>query len=104
GVDGDGDGELDDDEISDATTLCHEGTALECSGGKMIDGPITIVTADDQAKLEGITCIDGDLVIVSTDLFALPSLGALETVTGHVVIAGNPILASLDDLERLHVV
>jgi hypothetical protein len=65
------------------------------------DGPISLHTAADFGQLAGVTCINGDLMVVGTELDAMPALPDLQTVTGAVIVAGNPMLTSLDGLSAV---
>lgn len=101
GRDTDDDTYLDDPEITSTQYVCNGDTFVQCAGGQIAEGTITIRAPADLAQLTGVNCIDGDLLIAGTDLDALPPLPDLEIVTGAVVIAGNRALTSLDGLAAL---
>ena len=100
GLDSDGDTFLDDGEITSTQYVCNGNTAVQCAGGSVVAGTIDLRSGGDFARLAGVHCIDGDLLIAGTTVDELP-LADLETVTGDVVIAGNPELQSLDGLRNL---
>jgi hypothetical protein len=101
GLDSDDDHELDDDEIAVTTYVCNFDKTLQCDEGSVLDGVIELATSEDAERVDGVTCIDGDLVIANNDTLEILGLSRLEMVTGHVVVAGNPQLATLDGLDRL---
>jgi hypothetical protein len=101
GLDGDADHALDDDEIATTTYLCDFEKTLACDDGDVLEGVITLATSEDARRIDGVTCIDGDLVIANNDALEILGLSRLERVTGHVALAGNPQLATLDGLDAL---
>jgi hypothetical protein len=102
GIDTNDDGVLADSEVTSTQYVCNTASAVQCpSGATKVDGPISLATSSDFDQLMGVACIDGDLVIVGSDLAALPALPDLVVVTGNVVIAGNSALQTLDGLTSL---
>ncbi len=101
GIDLNNDGVLEDNEIQSTQYVCNGATAVTCPpGGATHSGTVTISQPSDAAALAGIGCIDGDL-IVSNLSGQLPPLPDLTTVTGEVVVAGNPDLKSLGGFSAL---
>jgi hypothetical protein len=94
-------GTLDDSEITATEYLCNAPTGVRCLSGTIVQGTITIRQLADFAQLDGVNCIDGDLIIAGTDLDALPALADLSIVTGGVVVAGNAHLQTLDGVSFL---
>jgi hypothetical protein len=101
GLDRDGDTFLDDDEIASTQFVCNGSTAVQCAGGVVRAGTITVREASDWATLDGVACIDGDLVIAGIESDVIPPRPDLQIVTGALVIAGNPRLTSLDGLAQV---
>ena len=105
GLDADEDKYVDDDEITGETYLCRFESERTCEGpGKVLHGRVTLATTEDEDKIDGVTCIEGDLVIASNTAFELLGTSQLHTVIGHVAIAGNPSLQTLDGLDSLRAV
>lgn len=100
GKDDNRNGQVDDDEITDTTYVCGGAAPISCEDRNAITGIITISSAADLAQLDGIGCVDGDLLIAGFPDTELPEL-PLEVVTGGVTLAGNPALASLGGLRHL---
>jgi hypothetical protein len=102
GIDMDNDSVLDDSEITSSQYICSSASEVKClSSQNKLVGPISLDTSADFAMLNGVHCIDGDLMIVGTALAAFPTSSSLETVTGSVIVAGNPSLTSLDGFSSL---
>jgi hypothetical protein len=97
GLDNDRDHFLDDNEITSTQFVCNGTPIVQCNGGTIISGTITVRAAADLAQLAGANCVDGDLLIVGTDFTGI-DLRDLQTVTGDVVVAGNEQLTSLDGI------
>ncbi len=120
GVDQDGDGALDDSEVTDSRYLCNEppgeGSAL-CPGG-VVEGSYTLENSFDAALLAGCTRITGSLTVKAPGLteFELPLLATvggsvdvresaaltrvalplLATVGGSVDVGGSAVLTALE--------
>lgn len=95
GVDSNSNGALDDSEITATQYVCNGATIVRCTdGGMAISGSVTLHDAADFAQLENVSCVDGDLIVAGVS-GELPSLPKLVTVTGEVVIAGNPDVTTL---------
>ena len=101
GLDENHDHEVDDDEIGTTTYLCSFEKTLACEDGKVLDGLVTVATSEDAERVNDVACIDGDLAIANNDTLEILGLSKLERVTGHVIVAGNPLLATLDGLDKL---
>lgn len=102
GVDTDNDSVLDDSEITSSQFICLAASEVKCGTSQTkIPGPVSLVTAMDFAVLGGVNCVDGDLMIVGTQLASFPVTSSLETVTGSVIIAANTPLTSLDGFPSL---
>jgi len=101
GLDTDGDTFLDDSEITSTQLVCNGSIVVQCSGGKVLTGTIAIRSTADWHQLDGVDCVDGELLIAGTTDTAIPDHSDLRTVTGDLVIAGNPQLTSLDGLGQL---
>jgi len=105
GLDADDDDEVDDDEIAAVNYLCNFEKTLECDdNGKVLHGRVDVATHEDEERVDGVTCIDGDLVIANSDTLEVLGLSRLERITGHVIVAGNPQLATLDGLDQISTV
>ncbi|HEV7557911.1 MAG TPA: hypothetical protein VGO00_20735 [Kofleriaceae bacterium] len=100
GLDHDGDGYLDDDEITSTQYVCNGSEPVQCGGGTIVNGTVAIEQSSDFALLDGATCVDGDLLIAGVPDNEIPALD-LETVTGGVVVVGNQNLTSIDGLGHL---
>lgn len=100
GADDNGNGAVDDDEIETTSYVCGGASPLRCDDRKTISGLITVFDSAGLAQLDGVGCIDGDLVIAGVDDATLPDL-PLEIVTGGITLAGNPELTSLAGLDEL---
>lgn len=100
GLDGDGDTFLDDEEIVSTQFVCNGESRVQCSGGNIITGTVDIRSEADFSILEGVHCVDGDVLVAGTTATTL-ALSDLAIVTGDLVIAGNDALRSLDGLEKL---
>ncbi len=87
-------GVIDDSEIDATSYVCGGARPLTCEDRHSISGVVTVFESADFAQLDGIGCIDGDLVIAGVDDADLPPL-SLEVVTGGITVAGNPALTSL---------
>lgn len=98
GLDRDGDTFLDDDEIASTQFVCNGSTAVQCAGGRILTGTITVREPRDWSQLDGAACIDGDLLVAGIASDVIPPRPDLQIVTGSLVIAGNPNLTSLDGL------
>jgi len=101
GIDSNHNGVLDDDEITSTEYACNGGVTIRCAAGESaIDGSVIVRDASEFAQLSGVNCIDGDLLIAGI-AGEIPALPDLSTVTGEVVVAGNPDLTTLDGLSGL---
>jgi hypothetical protein len=100
GRDDNGNGAVDDDEIESTSYVCGGASPLSCDDRHSISGLITIFDSAGFAQLDGVGCIDGDLVIAGIDAATLPEL-SLEIVTGGITLAGNPELTSLSGLGKI---
>src|SRR5689334_7652201 len=85
GLDRDGDGYPDDDEILPTQYVCNGGQPVQRAGGRLVTGTIAIETSEDWAKLQDAECVDGDLLIAGVPDDAIP-MQSLEIVTGGVVV------------------
>ncbi len=102
GIDSNGNGQVDDNEITSTSYVCNGPSGLKCpNGSTVLEGVVTVFSSTELSKLDGVSCIDGDLIIAGISDLALPQL-PLEVVTGGVTIAGNPSLVSLDGFGALH--
>ena len=101
GIDKNGDGFLDDAEVTSSQYVCNGVQPLQCDGGTIASQSVTVTSDADLAQLDGVDCVSGDLVITGVSTSDLPAL-PLSVVTGDVVIAGNPQLTSLSGLASLH--
>ena len=95
GLDTNGNGYLDDSEVTSTQYVCNGDTDVTCGGGTILTGTITIASDADLAQLQDVSCVDGDLLVAGLDTDSIALL-PLATVTGDVVIAGNAHLTSLD--------
>jgi hypothetical protein len=103
GVDHNQNGVLDDSEVSSVSYVCKDSRIVKCSlADKIHEGTVTLQSDADFAQLDGITCLDGDLVIESLPDDQIPSLPDLEKVTGSVLVTANPNLRSLTGLVAVH--
>src|SRR5207302_4975099 len=100
GLDADGDGYLDDSEVTSIQYVCNGQTDVACGDGVVLTGTIAIASDADLAQLDGVNCVDGDVLIAGLSTDAIPPL-PLATVTGGVVVAGNRALTSLGGLGNL---
>jgi hypothetical protein len=100
GADTDGNATLGDDEVTATSRLCGK-PASTCGGGKSLTGPVVIRASADWDQLTDVTCIDGDLLIVGTSDPELQAVSA--TITGNVVVAGNPYFTTLAGLARARI-
>jgi hypothetical protein len=94
GFDDDDDLYLDDGEIEGTQFACNGTAPVQCNGGTIATGPLTIGSADDWAALDGVHCVDGDLFVTGLDA-TIDDRPDLTVVTGDLVIARNPGLPSL---------
>jgi hypothetical protein len=101
GLDNDGDTFLDDEEITSSQNICNGDTKVRCQGGVVRSGTVTARNAADLQGLEGVNCVDGDLLITGVDRENLSSLKSLGVVTGELVVVANPGLTSLAGLDEL---
>jgi len=101
GLDRDGDTFLDDNEITSTQYVCNGSTTVQCAGGKVLTGTITVRAAGDWSQLDGVDCIDGELLVAGTTGGSMPAHPDLRIVTGDLVIAGNSNLTSLAGLDQL---
>ncbi|RJS18439.1 hypothetical protein DRW03_25295 [Corallococcus sp. H22C18031201] len=90
GVDADGDGELDDNEVSATVSICKPRTPVST-----FDGEALVRNPADVAALQGVQRIRGNLSMTFTELPSL-SLPNLEVVEGSVLIHGNPQLRTVE--------
>src|SRR5438067_12700703 len=69
GLDTDGDGYLDDAEVMSTQYVCNGQTDVACGDGVVHTGTISIASDADLAHLDGVHCVDGDVLIagLSTD-------------------------------------
>jgi hypothetical protein len=102
GLDNDGDTYLDDDEITSTQFVCNGTSTVQCAGGKVLNGTITVRAAGDWSQLDGVNCIDGELLIAGTTADSIPRHPDLRIITGDLVVAGNPNLTSLAGIDQLH--
>jgi hypothetical protein len=100
GLDTNGDGYLQDGEVTSTQYVCNGQTAVECGDGVALTGTIAVASDADLAQLAGVNCVDGDVLIAGLSTDTMPDL-PLATVTGGIVIAGNPNLTSLGGLGQL---
>lgn len=100
GVDGNGNGFLDDKEITSTQYVCNGDQPVQCDGGNILTGEVAVTSDDELAELATVNCVDGDLLISGITGDDLPAL-ALSIVTGDIVIAGNQNLTSLAGLSGL---
>jgi hypothetical protein len=91
---------LDDDEITSTQYVCNGIRPVQCGGGTILTGTVAIASDAELAELDGVNCVDGDLLITGIAASSLPTL-ALSTVTGDIVVAGNQALRSLAGLGNL---
>jgi hypothetical protein len=103
GLDRNGNGYLDDDEILSTQYVCNGGQPIQCAGGRIVEGTVSIETTADWAKIQDAECVDGDLLIAGVPDDAIPPQ-SLAIVTGGVVIVGNQNMTSLDGLSQLRLV
>jgi hypothetical protein len=102
GSDTDQDQVLDDGEVTQSEYICATSAPIGCGVEDVITGgPVTLRQDTDFDALADVTCIDGDLLVVGSESTRLPALPALATVTGSVIVAGNPNLESLDGLRAI---
>ena len=101
GLDRDGDTFLDDSEITSTQYVCNGQTTVQCAGGKVLSGTITVRAPGDWSQLDGVDCVDGELLVAGATGTSIPSHPDLRIVTGDLVIAGNPNLTSLAGLDQL---
>lgn len=97
GFDDDRDGYLDDAEIDSTQYACNAISDVQCDGGMQLAETVIVSEPADFDRLANINCIDGDLLIVGTELEALPDI-AVKVVTGNVALIGNANLASTHGL------
>jgi hypothetical protein len=112
-VDSDSDGVLDcndvcegsDDALDEDEDGVPDGCDIGCvagaSGPFIHEGDVLIASTADIEALEDITCITGNLAIMSTNLQDLSGLEALEEVAGQIAISHNDALTSLAGLNNL---
>ena len=100
GRDDNGNGVVDDGEIETTSYVCGGSSPLSCDDRHSISGLITVFDSAGFAQLDGVGCIDRDLVIAGVDDANLPDL-SLEVVTGGITLAGNPELTSLAGLDKI---
>src|SRR5262249_46722182 len=74
---------------------------VQCDGGTILTGTVAITNDSELSELDGVNCVDGDLLITGLSATDLPPL-PLGIVTGDIVLAGNPELTSLGGLSNLH--
>lgn len=101
GLDHDGDTFLDDNEIASTQLVCNGSTAVQCAGGNVLTGTIAVRDPGDWDQLDGIHCVDGELLIAGITAASFPGRLDLQIVTGDLVIAGNPNLTSLAGLDQV---
>jgi len=103
GVDGNRNSILDENEITSSDYICETEFKVACpDDASTMEGPVSLRDAADFAALAGVTCVDGDLVILGSSLITLPELPELATVTGSVIVAANLDLESLSGLSAIH--
>jgi hypothetical protein len=88
GLDDDDDLYLDDAEIMSSQLLCTGSRPVQCSGGTIASGSVTIDGVAAWSRLDGVHCVEGDLLVTGIEE-AVPALADLAVVTGDVVIVGN---------------
>ena len=103
GLDADQDLYLDDGEIVSTQYACSGTGPVACAGGNVLTGSVAIETAADFAQLDGVHCVDGDVLITGVD-DEFPDLVDLERVTGDVIVAANPGLSSMAPFASLDAV
>ncbi|MBP9088846.1 MAG: hypothetical protein KBG15_22170 [Kofleriaceae bacterium] len=104
GVDDDRDTYLDEEEVSSTQTLCNGAAPVQCQGGVSLPGPVIVQTDADLTQLEGVHCVDGDLLVSGVVATDLHNLANLNVVTGDFVLVANPALTSLAGLGQLKIV
>lgn len=97
GLDRDGDLYLDDDEVASSQYVCNGSAPVACQGGTIIDGSVSVHELAELAQLDGVHCVDGDLLITGLDLATAGELD-LAIVTGDLVVVGNHGLTDLTAL------
>lgn len=101
GIDTNRDGTLEDSEITSTSYVCNGAATVQCEGGNVHEGTVSVQSDADFAALAGVSCIDGDLIISSSPDAQFPALPDLSIVTGNVVVVANPDVTSLDALASL---
>jgi hypothetical protein len=103
GVDKNGNGFLDDSEVTSTQYVCNGPQAVQCDGGTIVNGSVTITSDAELAQLAGVDCVDGDLLISS---LSQPDYAPLQLgiVTGDITLAGNSELTSLGIVGNLHTI
>lgn len=101
GLDRDGDTYLDDDEITSTQFVCNGSTTVQCAGGRVLKGTITMRSPGDWSQLDGIDCIEGELLVAGIAADTIPRHPDLRIITGDLVVAGNPNLTSLDGIDQV---
>jgi hypothetical protein len=106
GTDSNGDRELQDDEVTTTTVVCEPAATAGCSDrAHQATGPITLpLSPEREDKLRDVICIEGDVIVINSDEDEVHGLAQLAQVTGNVVLAGDPFMASIDGLAELRTV
>lgn len=99
GVDRNGNGELDEDEIQTESVVCG-GPARACSS---LDSSLSLKTALDALSVAAAGCsrIEGDLEVEGASLSSLQGLEGLVEIGGDLIIRGNSRLRSIAALAGL---
>lgn len=93
-------GVVEDSEISSTYYVCSGERETPCSDPGSVTGVVVVQDPTDFAQLDGVKCLDGDLIIAGYPDAALPDL-SLEEVTGSITVAGNATLTSLSGFGKL---
>jgi hypothetical protein len=106
GLDDNGDGILGFEEVDSETFVCNGESAIDdsttCEGSPFgIEGTLVVLDETSLLPIEGVTCIDGTVIVNSGTLDSLEGLGALQKITGDLLIVGNVSLQSLEGLRSL---
>ncbi|RME20226.1 MAG: hypothetical protein D6806_16820 [Deltaproteobacteria bacterium] len=95
GIDADGSGTLEGEEITDTLYVCNGRDGQGSTPSGVLQGSYTIANSLDVYFLSAITEITGDLVIHAPGLSEV-SLPALKKVDGSLVVHDNNLLATID--------
>ncbi len=95
GIDADGSGTLEGEEITDTLYVCNGRDGQGSTPSGVLQGSYTIANSLDVYFLSAITEITGDLIIHAPGLSEV-SLPALKKVDGSLVVHDNNLLATID--------